>query len=910
MNHNAFRHLFFLLCCCFLLLSTCFAEPTKVASVEGVTEYHFNNGLKLLLFPDNSLPTFTINMTVLVGSRHEGYGEAGMAHLLEHMLFKSTQNDPDPPKSLRDRGATFNGTTSFDRTNYYETLNSSRDNLEFAVRFEADRLMNCLIRREDLFSEMTVVRNEFERGENSPANLLDVRMRSTAYMWHNYGKDTIGNRSDIERVPIENLQDFYKRHYQPDNVVLAIAGMFDEVNALNLVQQYFGSIPRPDRKLNTTYTEEPPQDGERIVKLHRVGDVGIVGAMYHIPAASHADFAALRILANILLSPPSGRLYRALVETKKASSVSASTDGFHDPGLLEVNVEVRKGRSLQEASEIVTSTLEEVIMKGVTDEEVQLARQRFLNAHRAAAANSSSLAIALSNWIGAGDWRLYFLHRDRMENVMPVDVQRVAAQYLRPSNRTLGFFEPADKPDAVPIPSAPQVTSLVTEYRGKPPLAIIPEFDYSFANIDARTTRTTLPSGIKAALLAKPTRDDKVALSLTLRFGNAENLRGFGKSTSFLATLMSRGTKNFTREQLRDEMTRLDVGINAFGSAGEIAFRVSARRNSLPDALELLRQILREPRLDSEEFENMKPTELAILEKARTDPARLSSNMLARTQYPYPPGDILQRLTIDQEITEVSGVALDKVRQLYNEYLGAVAGELTIVGDFDTKATIAQLNQMLENWKPVKPYARIERKTFLDVPGGKQTILTPDKANADYVSSFSIAMTDSNPDYPALLLGDYIFGGDIDSSRLGNRIRQKEGLSYGVSSRFFANPLDDLASISMSASSNPGNIVKVEIAVREELERLLRDGIPTEEFTKGQEALLRSRQRTRNNEIFLATRLQRSLRVDQTLAFDAGIDERLGALTPEEVVTAMRKHFDPKKLIVIVAGDFAKETDY
>src|SRR5262245_26083892 len=181
------------------------AEPRKVAAVEGITEYQLDNGLRLLLFPDPSRPTVTVNMTVLVGSRHEGYGEAGMAHLLEHMVFKGTPTHSNVPKALRDRGAQFNGTTNSDRTNYFETLTATEDNLEFAIRFEADRLVNSFVRREDLLSEMTVVRNEFERSENSPGNLLGKRIMSTAYEWHNYGKTTIGNRSDIERVPIDNL---------------------------------------------------------------------------------------------------------------------------------------------------------------------------------------------------------------------------------------------------------------------------------------------------------------------------------------------------------------------------------------------------------------------------------------------------------------------------------------------------------------------------------------------------------------------------------------------------------------------------------------------------------------------------------------------------------------------------------
>src|SRR5947208_1490728 len=252
-------------------------EPQKVATVEGVTEYRLSNGARVLLFPEASRPTITVNMTVLVGSRHEGYGETGMAHLLEHMVFKGTRDHPNVPKSLRDHGASFNGTTNVDRTNYFETLPANDENLEFGIRIESDRLVNSFVKRGDLASEMTVVRNEFEQGENSPQGVLMERIHAAAYLWHNYGKSTIGNRSDIERVPIENLRAFYRKYYQPDNVVLIVAGRFDEARALAVVERYLGSLPRPARQLDDTYTEEPAQDGERTVILRRVGTVGWVG---------------------------------------------------------------------------------------------------------------------------------------------------------------------------------------------------------------------------------------------------------------------------------------------------------------------------------------------------------------------------------------------------------------------------------------------------------------------------------------------------------------------------------------------------------------------------------------------------------------------------------------------------------
>jgi zinc protease len=615
------------------------------------------------------------------------------------MVFKGTPTHPNVPKALRDRGASFNGTTNSDRTNYFETLPATEDNLEFAIRFEADRLVNSFVRREDLISEMTVVRNEFERSENSPQSLLGKRMMAAAFDWHNYGKTTIGNRSDIERVPIDNLQDFYRRYYQPDNAVLIVAGKFDEAQALKFVQQYFGAIPRPGRKLNTTYTQEPPQDGERKVELRRVGDVGIVAASWHIPAASHEDNAALEVLGSILTAQPSGRLYKALVETKLATSAFAGEDSRHDPGVFDAQAEVRRENSLDAARDAMLKTIDELIATGVTEEEVERARRSFTNNRRQAALNTSSLAISLSTWVAYGDWRLYFLHRDRVEKVTPADVQRVAAKYLVTSNRTVGYFIPDTAPDLVTVPETPDVAALVSDYKGRPPVAAVEAFDYSYPNIDARTTRTRLPSGIKVALLPKPTRDEEVNLSLTLRYGNAENLKDLREAAAFLPSLMNRGTKQLSYQALRDEMNRLDVQVFAgsgggrggrgrgggggSSTPGSISFSVRAKRSTLPAALGLLKQIVREPALDEKELELIKQSRIASREETRTDPSSLSADLLLRTLSPYPPGDVRANLSADEEIAKIQAVSIDQVRRVYQEFLGGQNGELVIIGDFD-----------------------------------------------------------------------------------------------------------------------------------------------------------------------------------------------------------------------------------
>lgn len=425
----------------------------KVTEIEGISEYRLSNGVQVLLFPDNSKPQFTINVTVLVGSRHEGYGETGMAHLLEHMLFKGTARHQDIPALLKERGVlNLNGTTSYDRTNYYETLPTSDENLEFAIDMEADRLVNSLIRSEDLASEMTVVRSEFEANENNPQGILFQRMLATAYEWHNYGKSTIGNRTDIMRVPVMNLRQFYKKFYQPDNIMVVLAGKFDREKALKLLEKHFGSLEVPDRELPRTYTEEPAQDGERVVYLRRVGDTQLVGAAYHVVSAADPDYAALQVLGRIVGDVPSGPLYQNLVKTELAASTTATVVAGHDPGMLLAGADVPVDVDIEKSKETLLSTLENLSEDSINDETVKRAINQILKRREQQFANSESFALNLSEWRAYGDWRLYFLHRDRLEKVKPQDVLRVARAYLIPSNRTVGIFQPTENPVAPRFP--------------------------------------------------------------------------------------------------------------------------------------------------------------------------------------------------------------------------------------------------------------------------------------------------------------------------------------------------------------------------------------------------------------------------------------------------------------------------
>lgn len=878
---------------------------TKIGTVEGITEYKLPNGLRVLLLPDASKPLVTINLTVFVGSRHEGYGETGMAHLLEHMVFKGTPTFPDVPKALRDHGArSFNGTTWLDRTNYYETMPATDENLEFGIKLEADRMINSNIKKEDLATEMTVVRNEFEAGENSPERILSQRMVATAFEWHNYGKSTIGNRSDIERVPVENLREFYKKYYQPDNAMLIVAGKFDEKKALEYVVKYFGAIPKPKRVLPKTYTEEPPQDGERIVNLRRVGSVGATGVVYHIPAGAHPDYAAIEVLEDCLTSSPAGRVYKALVETKKASSVTGSVFALHDPGVLEITAKVEDPKGIEIARDALVETLENLEKNPITEEEVNRAKKRFEKFIESLLSNSDRFAIQLSDWAGAGDWRLFFLHRDRLEKVTAADVNRVAKEYLKRSNRTVGMFIPTEKAERASIPETPDVAKLLEGYRGRTAVAAGEAFEPTPENIEKRVIRSEL-GGLKTAYLPKKTRGEFVNVRLNLRFGNEESLKGYTTAVEFLGGLMRRGAADMNRQKIQDELDKLGAQVGINSQLGVLAVTITVKKENLPATLKLVEAMLTKPTFPKEEFELLVRESTERINRAKTEPTALAGNALSRKLNPYPKEDIRYVPTIEETLERIKGVTLEQIKELYTKQLGASHGELVAVGDFDPKV-IEEGFSFLKSWKNGVEYKRIPREVKA-VEGETQVINTPDKANAVYLAGIVFPMLDTDPDYPALKMGNYLFGEAALASRLSNRVRGEEGLSYGIGSMISADSKDPRGGMQIFGITNPLNMKKVDALVTEEINKFLKEGLSAEELEAGKKALLDGYKVERANDNQIVIQLANGLYNGRTFQYTIDFEKKISELTPKQVQDAFKKVLDPKKLVVIQAGDFQKK---
>ena len=882
--------------------------PKPVTTVEGIKEYELSNGLRVLLVPDASQTNIVVNIVYKVGSRHEGYGESGMAHLLEHMLFKQCGKFTDIKKAIADKGAFANGTTWYDRTNYYEILSASDENLRWALDMEADRMLNSKILPEELQKEFSVVRNEFEIGENYPGNVLNERILSAMYLWHNYGKSTIGSKEDIERVKAASLKAFYKKYYQPDNAVLIIGGKFDEQKALQAVQQYFGPLPRPARILQAPYTVEPVQDGERNVVLRRSGDVQYIGMAYHTPAMADKDFAANDVLTEILTNDPSGVFYKKLVETKLATRVSGNAQTLYDPGFTYFQADVPKDGNIDSAKQVLLQAADAIGSMEITEEDVTRAKNNRLKYIENTSSKMMEFCIGLTELIGAGDWRLWFLHRDRIEKTSLADVQAVAKRYYKTANRTYGVFIPDAAPERSKVNETPDIAQLLNGYKGKEVAAQKANFETSISNIKKNAQYGKLANGGKYVLLEKPTKGDKIDALITLRAGNESNLNGKAETAAITARMLKTGTSTRSKKQITDELDRIKTDIGIYGSANGLTIRLNTDKQNLAAALSLLDDLLKHPAFDAAEFEKVKVETKTDYEANSNDPSAIASIKMSKLTSKYPKGHPNYASDIEESLADLAAVKLEDVKKYYADFYGANNSFSAFVGELDKKQITSFLEASFGNWTSKEDCKEIEARYF-DVAGSTATINTPDKTNAALMGTINLNISEKDADYPAIFMANELLGGgSFLSSRIPQRLREKEGMSYGAGTYVGADYKFKAGNWGVYAFFNPLYQGRIDTALHQEIARARKDGFTEDELKKSVNSWLQQNKTILGLNSALAGILRSYLRDDRNLDDYTNFENKVKALDLATVNAALRRYFDEAKLTLIYAGDFQKNT--
>lgn len=878
------------------------AKPQEVRQVEGVQEYRLSNGLQVLLVPDASKPTTTVNLTVRVGSKHENYGETGMAHLLEHLLFKASARYPDALAEFSRRGLRANGTTWLDRTNYFASFAESDANLNWYLGWLADAMVSAKLSRKDLDTEMTVVRNEMEMGENSPFSVLFERTVSAMYQWHNYGKSTIGARSDVEGVSIDRLRDFYQRYYQPDNATLVISGKFSPSMVLPTLEKTFGRIPKPKRVLHALYTRDPVQDGAREVTIRRVGGVPLLLAGYHIPEGAHPDTAAIELINKMLSEAPAGRLHKAMVEQKRAAEVFGFNANLADPGFLLFGAQLAPDQDAIAARAALTETVEGVAQTPFTQEELARAKANWLRDWDQQFTDPEKVGVALSESIAQGDWRLFFLLRDRVKSVDLATVNRVAAQWLLPDNRTLARYEPTAKPNRAPTLSPVRLQDQLAAFKPQAQTSQSEAFDVSPANIAKRMQSDLIRPGLQVSLVSKRVRGQAVKAHLIIGLGDPASLSGQDVAGRILPAMLDKGTKSLSRQAIQDRLTALQSTVQFSGSAERLTASMVSTREKLPDVIRLVGQMLRETNFDPAVFEEVRAQALSAIAAQKDEPDALAENALSRWNNPYPAGDVRHERSFAEAEAAVRALRLESVQAFHQRLLGLGHAQLSVVGDFDAATVQTAARTAFEGWASAVAFQRVPRPFLAPKPTRIQ-IQAPDKQNAALALKLPLAIQEFSPDHAALLVANFAFGGST-SARLWMRVREKEGLSYDVRSRLVMNPYEPFSRLEGWAIFAPQNRARVETAFAEEFERASKSGFQAAEIEAAKKGILNFRQLARAQDDWLASDLSRYASLQMPYAQGADFERQIQAVTAEQATAAWNKYVRPDAIAYAVAGDF------
>lgn len=882
-------------------VSACAAVLKPVHTVEGIKSYELDNGLQIVLFVDQSKPTATVNTTYLVGSRMENYGETGMAHLLEHLMFKGSKNYPDPTKEFTRRGFRMNGTTWLDRTNYFVSFTATDDNMKWALGWSADAMTNSFIAKKDLDTEMTVVRNEFEMGENKPISVMLKRMQSMMYDWHAYGRSTIGARSDIENVPIENLQAFYRKWYQPDNAVLTVSGKFDEEKVLEWIQETFGKIKRPERVLPQAWTIEPVADGPRTFEIRRPGETQLVAVGYRVPSALAEDTNAVETAVDILADSPRGRLYKALVETGMATQVFGWPMSTRDPGFVMFGAMVKKGDDLESVKNKLVETIELSFAKTpATQEEVSTSLAEAAVDYDRALSDPEGFAVDLSDYIALGDWRLFFADRDATAKVTPQAVDTAAATYFVRDNRVVGLFIPDEHPKRAPYMTTPDVKDVIAKATFKQEGDQAEAFDASQDNIDARTERLRI-GGVEVALLPKKTRGRTVTVFTNLQWGNLESNRGKAALNTLIDPMLSRGAEGLDRKAIADAQTELKV------QGGVFAYTTTAEH--VAATIELNGKLIKESVFPAKEFAQLVKQMTNMMEAKSDDPVYMAREAIKKHFMTYPEGDPRNAATNDEILKAFKTMTRDDLYDWYQKAVSTEHGAVAVVGEFDPVEVKAALEKVFGQGKQVDKAYAYERYygEYRPVKADRILLDAPSKENAVLVARVDFAGNVDDEDAAAMLVANWILGGGTGlSNRLVDRLRQTEGLSYGVGSHVKLPQFGNRSSWMMSAIVAPQNLPKAESCAKEEIERAVRDGFTETEVKEAIKGMLDSRAVNRAQDDYLAQSWLQFMEAGKTFAYSKEFEKKIEALTVDSVNAALRRMVVPENITWVLSGDLAK----
>lgn len=898
----------------------------KVSSdpASGITEYKLtSNGLQVLLAERHHTPLVTVMVVYHVGSRNEAVGYTGSTHFLEHMMFRGTsKHDPNKGTGIDDilkpMGGINNATTSYDRTNYYETLPSQ--DLNVALEFEADRMRNVLLRQEDHNQEMTVVRNELERNEDEANQLLNINVFAHAFLEHPYHHPIIGWRSDVEGVPVSRLRTFYNDFYYPNNATLVVIGDFKTADAIKQIIQNFGRVPKSPRPFPEVYTQEPPQIGERRFVVRRGEDLPKVQLAFHIPKAVDKDTYALEVASALLGDDrrQSSRLYKALVDTGMASDCYAYNYGMKDPALFTLMATATPGTANEKIEETLYREAQKLGTEPISDEELEKAKKSIWKRLKLDASDPMGMASQLAEAIAVADWHWWANFEKNIKAITKEDVAHAAKKYFSKDNETVGYYYPTKPakneaaPPATPTTSAglldvmvpdPDVVAAATESETAPAPATATGAAKR-ASVAAQVKKRVLKNGM--TVLALPVKGvGVVSVAGKIRAGEYFRPTGLYSVPDFTAEMLDKGSAKWTKEALARQLELMGSSLNFNSSNFWMSFNSDVVSEDVPQFVSMLSDTLRNPLFLPEELDKARKQTAARIQQEMNDTGSVASNELYSVL--YKPECVYYEVPYKAQLEELPKVSVDHLRAFYKAHITPANTVLAVVGDIEPETAFKIVEENFASWSG-GPADKISVEACASSDALTKTLEhnMQDKTNVDVLMARPFAPAITAPDFYAASIANSALGHDTFASRLGE-VRTKHGLTYGIGSYFTENAYEN-GSWVVSYSVAPSNLNKSFPIVKTIIDKYVKEGITAKELSEEARRLggeyTVERMRTPHQ---LADAITKYEFLGMGAKFMDEYPIKLSQVTRAQVNAAIRKYFDPNKTLTAVAGTLPKK---
>lgn len=901
------------------LSATAWSQPVLVKSQQKIEEYKLENGFRIILAQNDKENKVFMNTIYLTGSLNDPQGKGGLAHLLEHLAFKGTENiqGEEFQRRLDQYTLMTNASTDYYSTKYTNIIRPEQNSINQVIHLEAERMDKLVLQEKFVPSEISIVKREREVRMDQPFSVLMDQMWKSAYGNQYLGRLPIGDLKELQSIKMHELNKFYRTWYAPNNAVMVISGKFDKTEVLKQIDQNFSSI---SARQIPAQTQVPVLDSSQIKQRNFLVQKGSEFAKFNIYLNGRNE----KIKSALALSPalysmqPSGHLYQSIVETGLSTGVQVTTWLDQDFNLVFIGAIYAPNHDPKKVKAALISGVE----KGQPFNETELNRVKNLIQNQADSilSNAAALGGRLSDYYVSyqGDWTQYFSDLQRVKNLKLDEVNRTLTEFLVPEHRISGDIQPTpeDQKKALQQQVTEPAKTLDQTDSKEEPLKDKVEYQYEVAEYvktsknyllatEKKIQRGKLKNGIQYAFYPTSTRDDKTYATISVDFGTEKSLFNQGEVLDLMAYLMLRGSDQYTLQEIADKSIAAGGGATAIASGNGITIQIVAKKDKFEDFFKFMLAVLKNPKFEQSQFDLIKSQSLSVLDRPYTEPETVAVLTISRILETYQPGDLRYHFEPDLAKQQMQATTVEKVKQLYQNFFISNHAQIAITGDYQAATMLQLIQQELGSWKAKLPYQRLS-SDYQAYSAQKIHALSEQREFGNYQAILTFPAGADHPDAPALIVFSYILGDSQLSSRLAQELREKNALVYSFGSGLNLDDWVNSGALTIEANYTAGKSTQVSQGVYKVLNDLLSQGVTEQELEAAKANILKKRVTALEDERNIHQMLTPQLERNRDLLFREKRDQALEKLTKADVDAVIKKYIKRDQLVEVMADQYGK----